>query len=384
VREAQRRTRLEDFGAEPFAEPLERLARATEDEARLTLTGRIAVRTYLLDLLVNRLHMERDRRGDPRIAQQRISRPVFILGLPRTGTTLLHNLIAQDDSVRVPMTWEVMYPSPPPRADAADERVARAERALRWVDRLAPDFKRIHALGAMLPQECIAITTHAFASIQFHTTQRVPGYEDWLEASHPEGAYRCHRAFLQHLQRHGGERRWVLKAPGHLFGLEALLAVYPDACLVQTHRDPLKVIASIASHGVVLRAAFSDAVDPGEVAHDWSVRWANALERTLCTRDALCSPGRFLDLHYAQILREPIAAVRAIYAHADMELHAAAEARMRAFLVANPQERHGVHRYKLAQFGLDRDAEERRYAVYCRRFALEPEAPSVQGGSHTS
>jgi hypothetical protein len=271
------------------------------------------------------------------------------------------------------MTWEVMYPSPPPRPGAADERVGRAERALRGVDRLAPDFRRIHAVGALLPQECIAITTHAFASIQFHTTQRVPAYEDWLESSRLEGAYRYHRQFLQHLQRHGGERRWVLKAPGHLFALDALLAVYPDACLVQTHRDPLKVVASIASHGVALRAAFSDAVDPRDVAHDWSARWAKALERTLRTRDALCAPGRVLDLGYQEIVRDPIAAVRTLYAHAQLELGAAAEARMRAFLAANPQERHGAHRYTLEQFGLDREAEADRYATYCRRFGLERE-----------
>ena len=177
--------------------------------------------------------------------------------------------------------------------------------------------------------------------------------------------------FLQHLHRLGAALG--AEGAGHLFALDALLAVYPDACLVQTHRDPLKVVASIASHGVVLRAAFSDAVDPREVAHDWSARWAKALERTLRRRDALCAPGRVLDLRYEKILRDPIAAVRTLYAHAQLELGAPAEARMRAFLAANPQERHGAHRYTLELFGLDREVEADRYAAYCRRFGLERE-----------
>lgn len=378
--DAQRRAHLDDFGPDPIADPLERLARATEEEAQLTLTGRIAIRTYLVDLLINRLQMERDRRDDPLIEQQRIERPVFIIGLPRTGTTLLHNLIAQDDAVRVPMTWEVMFPSPPPRPAVVDRRIARAERALRWVDRLAPDFKRIHAVGALLPQECIAITTHAFASIQFHTTQRVPAYEDWLETTPLGSGYRFHRRFLQHLQRHDEGRRWVLKAPGHLFGLDALLAVYPDACLVQTHRDPLKVVASIASHGVVLRAAFSDAVDPHEVALDWSIRWARALDQALRVRDAICTPGRVLDLQYEEIVRDPIGAVRAVYAHAGMELCAEAETCMRTFLAANPRERHGAHRYDLEQFRLDPEEEQQRYADYCRRFTLAPQPEGTRAG----
>jgi hypothetical protein len=374
MRAARARTRLDDFGSAPLSEPLERLARATESESRLTLTGRIAIRSHLVDLLVNRLQLQRDRARDPRIATQAIEHPVFIFGLPRTGTTLLHNLISQDDGVRVPLTWEVMYPSPPPRsADAADGRVARTERALRWLDRLAPDFKRIHPVGALLPQECIAIAAHSFASIQFHTTQRVPSYEDWLEGRRMDDAYRCHREFLQQLQRHGSARRWVLKAPGHLFALDALLAVYPDACLVQTHRDPLRVVGSIASHGVVLRAAFSDAVDPREVARDWSARWAHALASALRVRDAPATSPRFLDLHYEQIVRDPVAAVRAIYAHAEMELGTEAERRMRAFLAANPQDRHGPHRYTLEQYGLDRDEEAGRYAGYCTRFGIERE-----------
>jgi hypothetical protein len=377
VRAARSQARLEDFGAPDPDEPLARLARATEDEARLTVTGRVAIRKYLVDLLVNRLQLQRERASAAQ-APSPIERPLFIVGLPRTGTTLLHNLIARDPGVRVPLTWEVMFPSPAPRAaqGRADPRIARTQRALRWLERLAPDFKRIHPVGAELPQECIAITTHAFASIQFHTTQRVPAYQDWLERTGMREAYRCHREFLQHLQRHDPGRRWVLKAPGHLFALDALLAEYPDAVIVQTHRDPLRVVGSIASHGVVLRAAFSEDVDPHEVASDWSARWARALMRALAARDADPQAARrFLDLRYADVVRDPLAAVRAIYAHAEHALTPQAEASMRAYLAANPRDRHGVHRYGLEEFGLDPALESARYDAYCRRFAIAPEGP---------
>ena len=380
MRAARSRARLDDFGAGELVDPLTRLARATEDEARLTLTGRIAVRRYLVDLLVNRLHIEHERTGDAADEPRPVERPLFILGLPRTGTTLLHNLIAQDPGLRTPFTWEVMFPSPAARGDA-DVRIERTERALRWVDRLAPGFKRIHPVGAELPQECIAITTHAFASIQFHTTQRVPSYQDWLESASMTDAYRYHRAFLQCLQRHDARRRWVLKAPGHLFALDALLDVYPDAVIVQTHRDPLRVVGSIASHGVVLRAAFSNDVDPHEVACDWSARWAQALTRALRARDAdPQAPRRFLDLRYEDIVRDPIAAVGAVYAHADHELTAETERHMRAFLAANPQDRHGTHRYTLQQFGLDAETEAQRYASYCSRFGITPEPSLAAAG----
>jgi hypothetical protein len=139
-------------------------------------------------------------------------------------------------------------------------------------------------------------------------------------------------------------------------------------------------VASIASHGVVLRAAFSDAVDPAEVARDWSTRWSNALSSALRVRDASGASKRFLDLHYTEVVRDPIAAVRAIYAHADMELRPEAERRMRAFMAANPQDRHGLHRYTLAEYGLDPAEEANRYDAYCRRFQIEREATRPLSG----
>src|SRR5690606_38731187 len=174
-RAARRRAGLSDFGAWAYREPLERLLDAYRREARLTTLGRITVREMIVSLLENLLHMEAERAADASIESRSIAAPVFIIGLPRTGTTLLHNLMAEDAENRVPLTWEVMFPAR--RTDGpAGEQALRDKTAARlaWANRLAPEFKRIHPIAPELPQECIAITANVFMSIQFHTTHDVP------------------------------------------------------------------------------------------------------------------------------------------------------------------------------------------------------------------
>ncbi|MGH8496460.1 MAG: sulfotransferase family protein [Gammaproteobacteria bacterium] len=366
---ARRRTGLEDFGNEDFRAPLETLLDSCEREAGLTLVGRLAARSYILQLLAARLRMHRDRHREPRIPEQAISRPIFITGLPRSGTTLLHGLFASDAANRVPLTWEVMFPSPPPRGSAGDPRIEKTDRLLGWIEQLAPEFKRIHPVGAMLPQECIAITAHDFASIEFNTLWRVPAYQSRLEHDEPRGAYRFHRRFLQNLQHGRAGERWVLKAPAHLFHLEALFAVYPDARVIQTHRDPLAVAASIASYGTVLRAAFSDAVDAHEVGTWMCEFWARGADRALDYRRAH-GEREVLDVHFAELCGDPVATVRRLYGQLGMKLEPAAENAMRGYLAEYPMNRHGRHRYSLEQFGLEPNAVNERFAGYREAFDL--------------
>ncbi|MCZ7620611.1 MAG: sulfotransferase [Myxococcota bacterium] len=381
IRAAQRRTGLEEFGDGFSVEGLRRLLRSYETEARLHAVGRIAAHADTLALLSNRLRLVADRRRHPEIAEQAIERPVFIVGLPRTGTTLLHRLLAQDPAHRVPHTWEILHPSPPPqRARAAtDARIARAARGIRQLDRLAPQFQRIHAVGARLPEECIAILAHSFASDRFVAMHRLPSYQAWLDQQDLRFAYADHRRFLQQLQwRHPG-RRWLLKAPAHLLALDDLLAVYPDALIVQTHRDPVRILASLASLVATLRGAFSDDVDPVEIGRDVAVRWAEALRRSIAVRQNV-SGDRFVDIQYRDLLRDPIAIVRLLYARMDTPLDAETERAMQRFLEANPQDRFGRHRYPLAPFGLDGDAERRRYARYRTHFQVPDEDAAQAGG----
>ena len=368
-RAAQRRAGVSRYGSWDFAEPLERLLKSYRDEAALTTLGRITVRELIVSLLDNLLRMEAERAANPEIERQRVAAPVFIIGLPRTGTTHLHGLISEDRANRAPLTWEVMYPA----ASRAGDEVARARSQtdvrLGWADRLAPEFMRIHPIAADLPQECIAITAQVFMSIQFHTTHDVPSYQDWFENASQRLAFDFHHRFLQHLQAKSPGTRWVLKAPGHLFALEGLLERYPDARIIHTHRDPLRVMASMASHATVLRRAFSDSADPRKIAADWADRWARALEKFLAVRDR-ASPSQFLDVNFESIESDPLGTVERVYDFLGWPLTTEARTAMQDFLDANPKNKHGVHSYTLEQFGLNRAAELLRFRNYCERFRI--------------
>lgn len=372
--EAQRRTGLSEIGDWEIDEPFDRLIAAYQQEARLTTLGRLTARELVVSLLENLLYLENERSRSAYICDQKVSAPTFIIGLPRTGTTLLHGLMSEDPENRVPRTWEVMYPA---RFPNTAEGIGKARRLtasrLGWANRLAPQFRKIHPIAPDLPQECIAITAQVFMSIQFHTTHDVSSYEDWFEQDSQALAYRFHRRLLQHLQARGACRRWVLKAPGHLFALEALLAEYPDTRIIQTHRDPLRVMASMASHATVLRRAFSDHADPAVIAADWSARWSKALNSFLAVRDR-SDPGQFLDVSYDEIEARPLDTVRRIYEFLGWQLSGQAESAMQSFLKANPKNKHGVHRYSLAQYGLSARDELSRYADYCKRFNIAVQA----------
>jgi hypothetical protein len=373
---ARRQTRLDDFGDDGFQEPLRRILEGLEAEARLTPLGRVVAHHDLLGLLVNRLRLVEDRRRQPAIADERVRRPLFIVGLPRTGTTLLHHLIAQDPASRVAQAWEVMSPSPPPERGRyeSDPRIADAARKLQWLDWLAPEFKTIHPLGARLAIECIAILSHSLRSSRFHTTYRLPSYQAWLRGQDLRPAYALHRRFLQHLQWRAPAERWVLKAPAHFHALDALFATYPDAVVVQTHRDPRTVLGSVASLTLILQQAFAEPLDLAEIGREVTDSWTAGLGRAMhFRREGGISAERFVDVRYRELVRDPVGTIRRIYRQLDLPFTPQAERRMRAHLAAYPQNKHGRHQYDLESFGLDGPSLDRRFRAYREFFAIEPE-----------
>jgi sulfotransferase family protein len=368
IETAKRRCGLDDFGGGDFFEGLSRLLDSCQRESQLNLIGRIVLRADLMRILCLRLFMQRDRQTYSSIVRQEIREPLFIVGLPRSGTTLLHTLLAVDPEHRVPLTWEVMTPSPPTR-DNERRRIQRAVQSCNCFNWLAPTFRHVHAVGAELPQECVGLMAPTFMSDQFDAMYYVPSYRAWFFRQDLRPAYEYHRHFLQHLQVRQSARRWVLKAPTHMFALPTLLAVYPDALFVQTHRAPLDAMASVSSLITILRRVFSDAVDPLTVSREAIDYWSKTLDRFLQERNRLAE-HRVCDVNYAEIRTDPLATVRRIYAHFGWSLSQKVEQRMRRTLASQPQERYRRHRYDLSQFGVQEAESAARFAAYCDRFGL--------------
>jgi Sulfotransferase family len=365
---ARRRCRLEDFGEGNFIEPLSRLLESCHAEANLSLIGKLALRSDITQQLCNRLLIAHERTAHPAIAREIVRQPLFIVGLPRTGTTLLHTLLAADPVHRAPLTWEVMEPAAC-NEKARYRQIRRVEKNMSWLKWLAPDFCRVHATGARLPQECVSLMSPSFLSDQFDTMFNIPAYRSWFLRQDFSPAYQFHRRFLQHLQHGSQPRRWILKAPAHMFALPALLSVYPEAIFVQAHRPPLQAIASVSSLITILRRIFSDKVDAREVAAEALRYWSETLNRFMRQRDRLLG-ARVCDLFYHDIQRDPLAAVARIYDHFGWTLSRETELRMRHALNQQPAELRSFHRYDPAQFGFRIEVEAELFEEYYERFDL--------------
>jgi len=373
---AARSAGLDDFGPPTFRPGLARLLRSLEEDAELNLFGRFIARRQLVELLEQRLRLVDWRKRHPEIEREATQRPLFVLGLPRTGTTLLYGLLAEDRRARAPLSWEVDQPHPPPEAAtwASDPRIQTSEKRFGYVRRLAPGFQAIHPIGARMPQECIVMMAPEFMSMRFEMTFGVWGYQRWMLEQDMTSAYRFHRGFLQHLQWRGPKGRWVLKSPGHLGTLETLLAVYPDAMIVQTHRDPVRVVPSVASLEVTMRQASSDAIDPARVGRQNLEQWGRMLDRCIETRARRPDvDARILDLAYDDVAADPMRCIERIYDRFDLELEDESRSRMERHLAENPRHRWGVHRYDAATFGLDPDELDAAFEGYRTRFGVRPE-----------
>ena len=339
-------------------------------------------RADLLGWLECRLRLTDTRRQHPEIDAERIEAPIFITGLPRTGTSILHDLLGHDPGSRVPLDWEVRYPCPPPEAATyrSDPRIARTEEDLGLWRAIVPEYDAMHELGAEIPVECIQISAHSFRSDELSGRHLVPSYAAWLAGADLVPAYQAHQRMLQLLQWRNPGERWVLKAPSHLGALGPLLAVYPDARIVWTHRDPLTVMASVASILFATAWVRSDAVDPDQVLGWFTGETCEAL---LAAGEAVrrqSDPARFHDVVYADLVGDPLATIAGIYDHFGIELGARAEAGIRDATRAKPKGRHGAHRYAFEATGWDAAAERERFRSYQERYGVPSEVGTRTGG----
>jgi hypothetical protein len=378
VDEARARTGQEDFGESTWEEGLDRFLDSLRQEARLNDLGVEIAATEVVAYLANRLALTAWRRDHPEVAEGRIERPIVIVGQPRTGTTILFDVLAQDPALRAPLTWEVDLPIPPP--DTAgfedDPRIAEVQASLDMAESLMPGFTTFHPMGPRLGQECVRITAGDFRSMIFPTQYRVPTYNRWLlHDADLAPAYRWHRRYLQHLQSRRPAPQWLLKSPAHLWHLDALAGEYPDAIVVQTHRDPLRVIASVSALTAHLRGLATDQTSMEEVAAYSAEDVLLGLDRGMAARDAATfPPGQVIDVQFAGFMADPLSTVDAIYAALGRELTGEVRGRMADFLAANPGDGGGGGtRYRFADTGLDADELRHRSAPYQERFGVASE-----------
>jgi hypothetical protein len=355
--EARAQTGLDDFGEDTFRIGLEQLIDSLESEAALTELGGAVVQGELTGYLSDRLQIVADHRAHPERAQVDVVPPIVIIGQGRTGTTILHDLLAQDPATRVPRTWEVDRPCPPPETATyeSDPRIAEVDATLEGIDLVLPGFRAMHPMGARLAQECVRIKASEFRSMIFPTQYRVPSYAKWLlHEADMAPAYRWHRLFLQHLQSRHPAARWVLKSPGHIWALDALLAEYPNALLVQTHRDPLRIVASIGSLVARLRQLASDDTSIPSASEEFADYILDGLDISVTARENGTVPAdRVVDVQFGAFMADPFTTIRSVYERLGLELADDAEQRMRAFLAENPQNKFGAHKYTFADTELD-------------------------------
>jgi len=376
--EAQQATGLDDFGDQSWKDGAQRLIADLNERAALTDVGAMIAGSDVVEYLSGRLRVVDWVQRNPSITEADVRPPIVVLGQPRTGTTILFDVLAQDPANRVPLTWEVDEPWPPPETATyeSDPRIDEVDAKLANVDLLIPGFRAMHDMGARLGQECVRITAADFRSMIFATQYRVPEYQRWLlHQADMAPAYRYHRLFLQYLQSAHSADRWVIKSPAHLWSLGALFDEYPDALIVQTHRDPLRVVCSLASLVDLLRRLASDDVSISDVAAEWVDDIVLGLDRAIEARNNGTVPaGQAVDVLFSDFLRDPMAVVKTIYERLDIELSDVAEKSMRAFLAANPQEKHGGHRYSFAETGLDAGLLRERTRAYKEFFDIPEEA----------
>jgi hypothetical protein len=372
--QARQAVGYDDFGDPVYREGFRVLLEAYDREAHLTDLGRMMVEGQLLGILKNRLVAQRAWNEKPDILKQEIRRPIFVLGLPRTGTTALHHFLGQDPDNQVLEYWLAAAPQPrPPRPEwGAHPDYAQAVGDLAAMYQLDPNLKAIHLMTADGPEECRHLLQQTLTDDTFDCNSTIPSYSEWYGKVNMRPTYERHRDLLKLIGSTQLGRRWLLKYPVHMGNLETVFEIYPDACVVQTHRDPSKVMPSICSLVASWRAIYEGDTDRKAIA-DWLLDlWSSRLHRGLDVRKQVDS-SRFFDLHFREVRSDPVGAVKRMYAHFGMEMTGTAEARLRAWHAENPQGKHGEHRYSAADFGLTADSINAHFADYMEHFGVERE-----------
>ncbi|GGN03485.1 putative sulfotransferase [Lentzea pudingi] len=365
LEKASAKTGLSDFGDDWFREPLDVLVRSLNTEAALSPLGFELTKHRLTALLSDRLRLRALQRANPSVLDVEVSVAAEICGLPRTGSTLLHRLLAASPQVTSTLSWEVAYPLPfPGESPEAEQRKRRAQERMQVFSQLSPDFGDLHTVVWDGPEEDVILLDRTFVSMSFDSFYRVPSYGDWLRSADQRPAYRELREWLQVLQwqNPGRSLPWVLKSPHHLTAVDTVLDEFADCKIVMTHRSPVNAVPSYASMVRAMSSQYSENVDTVHIGRYWSRRFATTLQGFAAARSA--RPGRFVDVRFADTVSKPLEVARQVLDALGLPAGPADDAAFEAYLEQNRTERHGSHSYAPQDFGLSEDQLDRDFAFY--------------------
>jgi Sulfotransferase family len=376
---ARRTTAHDDFGDPGWEDAYRALMSSLDGEAKLHLLGRLLTRAEVLRVLQTKLRLQHAFTVRPAILREPIERPIFVLGPPRSGTTILLELLALDPNLRAPIAWEAAHPLPlllePARDLALRRELAESEQEL-WAE-IAPDFLTMHELRHDLPCECIHFTQVDFAGPYWSMQYDAPSYMQWKLATPGLDArfYAGHRRFLQTLQHGGAPQQWLLKSPAHLSTLPALFAEYPDARVIHTHRDPTKFVGSVANLMCTLRFMRSDVVDVAQQGQIALGTFKSLLELGIQLRKNGALPEKqIVDSHYLSLTRDPVANLWLIYERLGLAWPSGHDERIRGYLREKPKAKFGAHTYKYEELGLDAGSVREEFAPYVAYYGIREES----------
>ena len=370
---AQQACGLTDFGGYSFAQGLSILVADINADKERPADAQTINAGMITKILIDRLMVTDALKKRPEVLNQKVERPVFVLGLPRTGTTLLSNLLAADPARRSALKWELENPVPPPTTATlfTDPRALAAQEADQQLLAAYPEAGKYNPWRPFYPHECVMIFQHEFNTLALESWGKLPNYRDFVFNSDWSPGYQYHKKFLQ-LHQIDAPGIWNLKMPSHALNIEALLAVYPDARLIWTHRDPYTATGSLCSLISTGHMPFAGRVDAEWIGQNYPWQAAQHAERAMTAR-ARIGHERIIDMHYAQIARDPIGQMRQLYAALGDEFTPGAEAAMTAWLAENPQGKFGKHEYKLAQYGQTKEAIAPLFERYLAEYEVEME-----------
>lgn len=366
------RTGLKDFGGDSYREPLEVYLHAVEHEANLNTLGRLSVREMLIMSLINRLQVIDWHSKHPGTANEKIEKPWIIVGLPRTGTSLLSILLGLNPKARSLLQWEAASPIPPPDLANAltDTRISTCQSHLDQLLDINPPLRAMHPFGAMLAQECTALFMYDLRTIGLETQAFVPSYGEWLSTASMDSAYHMHKLTLQALQSAQPTEHWVLKSPNHLWCLDQLMLTYPDARIIWTHRNPSDIVVSLASLTNALQRPLTKNQKHKAVAEDWNKKLFNATQ-SAAEFDQRQTSNWCYHLQYEELIENPQQAIVNIYTHFGMDVDSLHNSRINKWMDCRPQSTFGRHQYSASDFGWTKEKLNAQYHEYALKYCKQ-------------